>query len=153
MVATVSGLCTALTVAVTRPITVRHDSPASAATAVTERLVAATVSAVHDPDAVPVRRLGVDEHRFRSMRFVKLADGPTVKIDPWSIMFTDLDTGAVLDVVDGRRGTAVRWWLRQRPPSWRDEVQLVAIDMSAEFRAAIRDVLPDAAIVADLQVP
>ena len=112
-------------------------------------LVSATVSAVHDPDTVPVRRLGVDEHRFRSMRFVKLDNGATVKIDPWSILFTDLDTGAVLDVVDGRRGTAVRWWLRQRAESWREQVQLVAIDMSAEFRAAIRDVLPAAAIVAD----
>ena len=113
------------------------------------RLVAATVTAVHDPDRVAVRRLGVDEHRFRRMRFVKLADGPTVKIDPWSIMFTDLDTGAVLDVVDGRRGTAVRWWLRPRPQSWRARVQIVAIDMSAEFRAAIRDVLPTARIAAD----
>ena len=113
------------------------------------RLVAATVTAVHDPDAVAVRRLGVDEHRFRRMRFVKLPAGPTVKIDPWSIMFTDLDTGAVLDVVDGRRGTAVRWWLRARPESWRARVQIVAIDMSAEFRAAIRDVLPNALIAAD----
>ena len=112
-------------------------------------MVTATVTAVHDPDTVAVRRLGVDEHRFRAMRFVKLADGATVKIDPWSIMFTDLDTGAVLDVVDGRRGTAVRWWLRQRPELWRARVQLVAIDMSAEFRAAIRDVLPEASIVAD----
>ena len=113
------------------------------------RLVAATVTAVHDPDRVLVRRLGVDEHRFRRMRFVKLPDGPTVKIDPWSIMFTDLDTGAVLDVVDGRRGTAVRWWLRARPESWRARVQIVAIDMSTEFRAAIRDVLPNARIAAD----
>jgi len=113
------------------------------------RLVTATVTAVHDPDAVAVRRLGLDEHRFRSLRFVKLADGPTVKIDPWSIVFTDLDTGSVLDVVDGRRGTAVRWWLRQRPQAWRDRVQIVAIDMSAEFRAAVREVLPHAGIAAD----
>jgi len=43
------------------------------------------------------------------MRFVKLPEGPTVKIDPRSIICTDLDTEAVLDVVDGRRGAAVRW--------------------------------------------
>lgn len=113
------------------------------------RLVAATVTAVHDPDAVAVRRLGIDEHRFRSVRFVKLPDGPTVKIDPWSIVFTDLDTGVVLDVVDGRRGSAVRWWLRARGEQWRAGVQIVAIDMSAEFRAAVREVLPTAAVVAD----
>ena len=72
------------------------------------RLVRSSVRAVHNPDAVDVRRLGVDEHRFRRMRFVKLPDGPTVKIDPWSIVLTDLHSGYVLDVVDGRRGTAVR---------------------------------------------
>jgi transposase len=98
---------------------------------------------------VEVRRLGIDEHRVRTVRFVTLADGPTITLDPWSIVFTDLDTGAVLDVVDGRRGTAVRWWIRQRPDAWRARVELVAIDMSAEFRAAVRDVLPGAAIVAD----
>ena len=80
---------------------------------------------------------GVDEHRFRSIRFVTPPDGPTVMIDPcWSIVFTDLDTGAVLNVVDGRRGT-------------RGPLVAAAIDMSAEFRAAIRDVLPTARIMAD----
>lgn len=40
----------------------------------------------------------------------RLPDCPTatVKNDPWSIMFTNSDTGEVL-VVDGRRGSAVRW--------------------------------------------
>ncbi len=113
------------------------------------RLVAATVSAVHDPDRVRVHRLGVDEHRFLSIRFVTLPDGPTVKIDPWSIMFTDLDTGGVLDAVDGRRGTAVRRWLRGHPEPWRARIEIVAIDMSSEFRATIRDVPPRARIVAD----
>ncbi len=113
------------------------------------RLVRATVTAVHDPDQVRVQRLGVDEHRFRSIRFVKLGDGSTVKLDPWSIVFTDLDTGAVLDVIDGRRGFAVRWWLNQRPACWRDRLAVVAIDMSAEFRAAVRDALPGVPIVAD----
>lgn len=112
-------------------------------------LVTSTVHLVHDPDAVRVRRLGIDEHRFRSIRFVKLADGQTVKIDPWSIVFTDLDTGAVLDVAAGRRGLTVRAWVRQRPGPWRERVELVAIDMSGEFRAAVRDVLPGASIVAD----
>ena len=49
----------------------------------------------------------------------------------------------------GRRGTAVRWWLRARPEPWRARVQIVAIDMSSEFRAAIGEVLPKARIAAD----
>lgn len=112
-------------------------------------LLTATVDAVHDPDTVAVQHLGVDEHRFRRMRFVKIDAGPTVKIDPWSIVFTDLTTGLVVDVVDGRRGSAVRAWLAARPEAWKARIRLVAIDMSSEFRAAIRKALPDAQVVAD----
>ncbi len=112
-------------------------------------LVSAPVAACHDVDAVAVRRLGVDEHRFRTVRFVRLAEGPTVRVEPWSVVFTDLDTGAVLDVVDGRRGRAVRWWLRARPVSWRARLRVVAMDMSSEFRAAVREVLPRVRICAD----
>lgn len=72
-----------------------------------------------------------------------------MKLDPWSLVFTDLDTGAVLDVIDGRRGYAVRWWLARRPACWRGRIQVVAIDMSSEFRAAVRDSLPGVPIVAD----
>ena len=64
-------------------------------------------------------------------------------------MFTDLDTGAILDVVDGRRGATVTAWLAARPRWWRRRVQLVAIDMSSEFRAAIRTALPKARISVD----
>jgi transposase len=113
------------------------------------RLVTATVTAVHDIDAVPVRRLGIDEHRFRRVRYVRLDDGRCVRIEPWSVVFTDLDRGTILDVVDGRRGPVVRWWLRQRPDAWRARVRVVAMDMSAEFRAAVRDVLPGTRITAD----
>ncbi|WP_256843101.1 transposase, partial [Ornithinimicrobium cryptoxanthini] len=94
-----------------------------------------------------VRRLGVDEHRFRRVRYVRDADtGATSRVEPWSIVFTDLDTGAILDVVDGRRGKTVTDWVKARPRWWRRRVRLVAIDMSAEFRAAIRKGLPKAKI-------
>ena len=58
------------------------------------------------------------------------------------MILTDLDTGAILDVIDGPRGQAVKAWLLQRPRWWRHRIKYVAIDMSAEFRAAIRQVLP-----------
>lgn len=58
-------------------------------------------------------------------------------------MFTDLDiVGAFLDIVDGRRGQAMRDWIRARPRWWRDRVGLVAMDMSTEFRRAVRTALP-----------
>lgn len=92
------------------------------------------------------RRLGVDEHRFRRVRYLK---NDVTRVEPWSIVFTDLDTGAILDIVDGRRGQAVRDWIGARPRWWRNKVEMVAMDMSTEFRRAIRKVLPKAAITVD----
>jgi transposase len=116
----------------------------------TMRLVSSTVDVDGHADYRHVRRLGVDEHRFRRVRYVREADtGATTRVEPWSIVFTDLDTGAILDVVDGRRGKTVTDWVKARPRWWRRRVRLVAIDMSAEFRAAIRKVLPKAKISTD----
>lgn len=96
-----------------------------------------------------VRRLGVDEHRFRRVRYLKNDAGKLTRVEPWSIVFTDLDTGEILDIVDGRRGQAVREWIGARPRWWRNRVELVAMDMSAEFRRAVRKVLPKASITVD----
>lgn len=96
-----------------------------------------------------VRRLGVDEHRFRRVRYLKDDAGKVTRVEPWSIVFTDLDTGAILDIVDGRRGQAVRDWIGARPRWWRNRVELVAMDMSTEFRRAVRKALPKAAITVD----
>ncbi len=62
-----------------------------------------------------VRRPGVDEHRFRRVRYLKNDAGKVTRVEPWSIVFTGLDTGAILDIVDGRRGQAVRDWIGARP--------------------------------------
>jgi transposase len=51
--------------------------------------------------------------------------------------------------VDGRRGQAVRDWIRARPRWWRNRVELVAMDMSAEFRRAVHKALPKASITVD----
>src|SRR5690625_1848584 len=72
-----------------------------------------------------------------------------MRVEPWSVVFTELDTGAILDVVDGPRAAAVKQWLRSRPRWWRKRVELVAIDMSSEFRSAVREVLPKARISVD----
>lgn len=96
-----------------------------------------------------VRRLGIDEHRFRTVRYLRDGTGKTTRVEPWSIVFTCLDTGAILDIVDGRRGAAVRDWIAARPRWWRKRIELVAIDMSSEFRSAVRTALPKARITVD----
>lgn len=59
---------------------------------------------VLDVDQRLVRQLGVDEHRFRRVRFVLGTTRKMMRVEPWSIVFTDLDTGTILDIVYGRRG-------------------------------------------------
>ncbi|MGP5410897.1 transposase family protein, partial [Glutamicibacter ardleyensis] len=70
---------------------------------------------VGNVDRMFIRRLGIDEHRFRKVRYARGRTGKVIRIEPWSIVFTDLDTGKILDIVDGRRGAAVKKWLKSRP--------------------------------------
>jgi len=100
-------------------------------------------------DQIVVRRLGVDEHRYRSVRFFRDPDGRWRRFEPWMTTFVDLDTGQVLGVVDGRDSAGVSAWLRARTPAWRERVEVVAIDPSAAFRKALVDQLPRAAISVD----
>lgn len=102
-----------------------------------------------DVDHLPVRRLGVDEHRYRSVRYFRTAEGTWRRFEPWMTAFVDLDTGQVLGVVDGRDSAGVGAWLAARSPAWRERVQVVAIDPSAAFRKALTEHLPNAAVSVD----
>src|SRR3712207_2959620 len=90
----------------------------------------------------PVQRLGVDEHRYRSVRFFREPDGGWRRYEPWMTTLVDTDTGRVLGVVDGRDCAGVGAWLSARSPVWSDAVEVVAIDPSAAFRKALREQLP-----------
>lgn len=114
------------------------------------RMLTTTVDLDTGVDRRHVRHLGIDEHRFRTVRYLRDPDTHSVKrVEPWSIVFTDLDDGAILDVVDGRRGKVVTSWLAARPRWWRRRVRIVALDMSSEFRAAVRKALPKARVSVD----
>jgi len=94
----------------------------------------------------PVRRLGIDEHRYRSVRWFRDEAGAWQRFEPWMTTFVDLDSGAVLGVVDGRDSAGVGDWLKERDAAWREQVEVVAIDPSAAFRKAISEHLPTAAV-------
>jgi transposase len=83
------------------------------------------------------------------VRYLRDEAGTLKRIEPWSIVFTDLDTGAILDIVDGRRGQTGRGWIAARPRWWRKRIELVATDMSSEFRRAVRTALPKAKLSVD----
>jgi transposase len=102
-----------------------------------------------------VRWLGIDEHRFRSVRWFRDPDDPSGqpgrwrRVEPWMTCLVDLSSGNVVDVIDGRNSAAVRTWLQARPRWWRHRVEVVAIDPSAPFRSAVRSWLPKARISVD----
>lgn len=61
--------------------------------------------------------------------------------------FVDLNlgrTGWLLGLRPGRSGAAVETWLAARDPAWRAGIEVVALDPSAPFAAAIRRLLPQA---------
>jgi transposase len=144
-------LCQALVAAVV--VSGRAASEVARAHRVSWWLVQAMLSAaadlIGDPDDVLVRRLGVDEHRYRAVRFLRDETGGWRRSEPWMTTLVDADTGRVLGVVDGRDSAGVGAWLEARSQSWRDAVQVVAIDPSAAFRKALREQLPVAAVSVD----
>lgn len=103
-----------------------------------------------DVDALAPRMLGIDEHRYRSVRFFRdPATKAWKRYEPWMTTIVDLDTGQVLGIVDGRDSEGVGDWLFARPLQWRLGVQVVAIDPSAAFRKALRMWLPRTAVSVD----
>lgn len=114
-----------------------------------QSMLSAAADLLADPDDVLVRRLGVDEHRYRSVRFFRDQHGGWRRYEPWMTTLVDADTGRVLGVVDGRDSAGVGDWLAARSQSWRDAVEVVAIDPSAAFRKALREQLPAAAVSVD----
>jgi transposase len=114
-----------------------------------QRTVNAAAERLTDPDGVLIRRLGIDEHRYRSVRFFRDDNGGWRRYEPWMTTLVDADTGRVLGVVDGRDSAGVGTWLAARSPAWRAAVEVVAIDPSAAFRRALREHLPAAAVSVD----
>jgi transposase len=100
-------------------------------------------------DQLQVRRLGIDEHRYRRVRWFRDEDGGWRRVEPWMSTVVNADSGQVLGIVDGRDSAAVGGWLAARSPAWRNRIEIVAIDPSAAFKKAIIDQLPNAKISVD----
>lgn len=103
------------------------------------------------PEPAPTRVLGIDETRFRTVRWI--LDGITWKrSDPWLTSFVDCSTqgpGSLLGLAPGRTGGCVREWLGEQTQEFRDMIETVVIDPSAPYAAGIRTALPDAVIAVD----
>jgi transposase len=103
------------------------------------------------PEPMPTSRLGIDETRFRSVRWI--VDGITWKrSDPWLTSFVDCSRdgpGSLLGLAPGRTGACVRDWLGEQSEAFRKMIKIVVIDPSAPYASGIRAALPDAKIAVD----
>ncbi|TQL48950.1 ISL3 family transposase [Ornithinicoccus hortensis] len=102
---------------------------------------------IDDParlDGVEV--LGVDEHCWRHTRrgdkFI------TVIIDLTPVR-DGTGPARLLDMVEGRSKKAFKTWLDEREQTWRDGVQVVAMDGFSGFKTATTEELPEAVSVMD----
>jgi transposase len=102
---------------------------------------------INDPKRLDgVRVLGVDEHVWRHTR--RGDKYVTVIID-----LTGVRDGSgparLLDMVEGRSKQAFKQWLSEQEESWRQNVEVVAMDGFTGFKTATTEELPDAVAVMD----
>jgi hypothetical protein len=115
-----------------------------------QRCVNAAALVLPDVDRLHVTQLGIDEHRYRRVRWFRDPDqGGWRRVEPWMTTLVNVASGQVLGVVDARDSAAVQAWLGHRSQLWRDRIQIVAIDPSAAFKKAITTALPAARIAVD----
>jgi len=111
--------------------------------------VALAASVLAEPE--PVTHLGIDEtRRGRPVWHLEEGTGRWVRSERFETNFVDL-AGAqgLLGQASGRTKANVVTWLGERGQEWCDQVQVVAMDPCATYRAAVRHALPNALIVAD----
>lgn len=112
-------------------------------------LVAAAARWLPEPE--PTAVLGIDETRFRSVRWI--LDGITWKrSDPWLTSFVDCTPGRpgrLLGLAPGRTGACVRDWLGMQSEAFRRRIEIVVIDPSAPYASGIRAALPGVKIAVD----
>ena len=93
-----------------------------------------------------VQVIGVDEHVWRHTR--RGDKYVTVIIDLTGVR-DGTGPARLLDMVQGRSKQAFKQWLTERPQTWRDAVEVVAMDGFTGFKTATTEELPDAVAVMD----
>jgi transposase len=103
------------------------------------------------PEPAPTSRLGIDETRFRSVRWI--LDGIIWKrSDPWLTSFVDCcrdGPGSLLGLAPGRTGGCVKDWLGEQTDAFRKTIEIVVIDPPAPYASGIRAALPNVTIAVD----
>ena len=102
---------------------------------------------INDPDRFDgVAVVGVDEHVWRHTR--RGDKYVTVIIDLTGVR-DGTGPARLLDMVEGRSKQAFQTWLAAREESWREAVEVVAMDGFTGFKTAAAEELPEAVAVMD----
>jgi transposase len=93
--------------------------------------------------------IGVDEHVWRHTRPGDRGEKYVTVIIDLTAVRAGTGPARLLDMVEGRSKQAFKTWLTERPETWRDAVEVVAMDGFTGFKTATAEELPDAVAVMD----
>ena len=130
--------------AVARELGRSWDTVNSVAVAATEQLLLTAGPARLDGVAV----IGVDEHKWAHV-FGADGDGFVTVITDLTAVVAGQGRARLLDVVAGRSASALTCWLDAREPTFRDRVEVVAMDGFGGYKNAATTALPHAVTVMD----
>jgi transposase len=130
--------------AVARELGRSWDTVNSVAVAATEQLLLTAGPARLDG----VRVIGVDEHKWAHV-FGADGDGFVTVITDLTAVVAGQGRARLLDVVAGRSALALTCWLDAREPTFRDRVEVVAMDGFGGYKNAATTALPQAVTVMD----
>jgi len=129
--------------AVARELGLSWDTVNAIAMEATQMILAA------DTDRLDgVRVIGIDEHRWAHTRHSDGRGFVTVIIDLTPVL-EGTGRARLLDLVAGRSAAALSNWLSERSQTFRDQVQVVAMDGFGGYKTAASDQLPEATAVMD----
>jgi transposase len=130
--------------AVARELGLSWDTVNTIAMEATQMIVAADTSRLDG-----VRVLGVDEHRWSHTRGRGDGDGFVTVIIDLTPVLDGTGRARLLDLVSGRSAAALKTWLAGQAPSFRDRVEVVAMDGFGGYKTAAAEQLPEATTVMD----
>ena len=102
---------------------------------------------INDPTRFDgVRVIGVDEHVWRHTPY---GDKYVTVILDLTPIRERRGPSRLLDMVPGRSKRVFKTWLASRPDTWRERIEIVAMDGFTGFKSAATEELPDARAVMD----
>jgi transposase len=129
--------------AVARELGLSWDTVNTIALDATQTIIAADTTRLDG-----VRVIGVDEHRWSHTRRPGEDGYVTVIIDLTPVL-DGTGRARLLDLVAGRSAAALTLWLSEQSASFRDQVEVVAMDGFGGYKTAATDQLPEATTVMD----